>query len=567
MEHDGPRLTERQSSAPVIADKNTRNQEALMAAIAQRRNRMEKTTDTKVVEDIEARLNKNRKLQATKYFAGDTLKKNKKPEGEGNTKETTEGDKGNTAAAKPNVLSASGAAGDKADGKPQAAATPVVSKVPVGVATSKAGGNKPPVEVPTSKANAGKAVPEPLNKPKEIVMHKAAPAKPHAPPPPTSKTAAKPSVGTLQTKASTLGRPSTTPTSTTSQKPTSPTTKNSNTTPLPKVGTIKSNDFLALAEKARQDYLQKINGGNSTSTLKGSSGGSGTKPAAPQPETKAATTRAQPTVVEVQPANDASDPQAKVSIKDRISKLNLDGSGNRGNGFEVIGVTEDHSHTEPSLSNGTLKHRSSSNGVHEPTMVAPPADFVDGETQLEIIPPPPSFAADMGDGVAEGNMPAFGHDDAASFVSSVSSLSTLSSEQGDSKPFAHHYDDIIVPPPPPPEFGDGVENAYEEITDNFIPPPPMFNVEQTGGGGGGAKGERPFQTKAVDSWQCEDVLDWLDSLDMSQYKPSFARSAVNGKRVQHLERNDYIELGVTQVGHRMDLQRSIKRFILRHNSS
>nr|KAG5704985.1 hypothetical protein BaRGS_022827 [Batillaria attramentaria] len=57
------------------------------------------------------------------------------------------------------------------------------------------------------------------------------------------------------------------------------------------------------------------------------------------------------------------------------------------------------------------------------------------------------------------------------------------------------------------------------------------------------------------------------SLDMSQYKPSFARNNVDGQRLQALERNDYIELGVTQVGHRMDLQRSIKRLMLRNGPS
>ena len=696
METDGPRLTERHSSTPSLST-SQRNQEALKAAIAQRRSMLEKKNDSHVVEDIEARLNKNRKLQAAKFFSSDALRSKaaaKKAEADG-AKETPAPPAPAPPAAAPNdagkpeMLNASGPAGDKADSKPYAAAPD--SKPSANKAAVQPASNKPDIVKPAAAAvvaaaattataaavvvdktsvarqaaeaaqdrSSSKVVVEPaVNKPKEIMLHKPPAAKSQAPPPPPTAAAApgatgkapekdakKSSVDGLQTRggaphaaapseklapatsgsdSSTKLAPATsvsgsstklapaTSGSGSSTKPTSPTTqKSSNTTPMPKVSTIKSSDFLALAEKARQDYLQKISG---SSTLKGAAKDSQAKPAAAQPSA-AKVSEPQPSVIEVQPAKQtvavattttttAANP-VKVSIRDRISnfensKLHLNGSGNP-KGYEIVGVTDDHSHTEPSLSNGTLRQRSTANGVvvgrdnggggGGVVVVAPPADFTDGEgahsqqqqqqTQIDIIPPPPCFAADMA--VDVSGMPAFGgHDDAASFVSSVSSLSTLSSEHGDSaRAVQHHYDDIIGPPPPPPPPGfddDGHhqqagEPAYEEIPDNFIPPPVQFTSteqsQQQGGGGGGGevRTERPFQQKAVDAWRCEDVLDWLDSLDMSQYKPSFARNAVNGKCLQSLERNDYIELGVTPVGHRMDLQRSIKRLMLRHSAN
>ena len=265
------------------------------------------------------------------------------------------------------------------------------------------------------------------------------------------------------------------------------------TTPMSKNQTIKSNDFLALAEKARQDYLLKM---SSTSSLKTAGDNKKSTSVMDQTKTTNATTqgvsqsksninttntnstsmnaKSKPNLIEVKPAPVNGNP-VKFSIRDRISNFESTKTPNQ-NGknsqVEVGGVTEDHSHTEASLSNGTIKKPNKSNGVGESGVVAPPKSFTDlGETQIDIIPPPPSFSEEID---VQG-VPAFsaGTDDAASFVSSVSSLSTLSSEHGEgglvTRPHshhhpstttpAHHYDDIIVPPPPPPEFDDGSGGA------------------------------------------------------------------------------------------------------------
>ena len=63
----------------------------------------------------------------------------------------------------------------------------------------------------------------------------------------------------------------------------------------------------------------------------------------------------------------------------------------------------------------------------------------------------------------------------------------------------------------------------------------------------------------VVQWLCNDVLDWLDSLSMSQYKKEFQRQCIDGKRLLGLSRNNFIDLGVTQVGHRMIIERETKK--------
>ena len=503
------------------------------AAIAKRRSRLEQTGESRIVEDIEARLNKNRKLQATKYFAGDTLKRTS--QGAGGDKPDSKTDiqtsVSDTKVSPVEVTPASEVKANKTPVKVTSAKAPIEVKsstikvntsVPAKVEVSKSSVevtpsvklnskapvevkvNKTPVEVMVAKApvelavsdgsRVNKAISSPMVKPKEIMTHKAASSKAAPPPPPpASKSPAKSlapksPVATKTATAPLQSKDSGTPQKVTLTTPAtlSPTNKSgAKTTPLPKGGTVKSNDFLALAEKARQDYLAKVGGGqkvtsSSTSKLNGSSGN----------------------------AKEETMKKSKSAV-------------------EVVGVTQDHSHTEPSLSNGTLKHRPV-NGTDFP------------ETQLEIIPPPPSFAEE--DGGTNG--PAFGVDDAASYVSSVSSLSTLSSEHGH-----HHYDDMIVPPPPPAQFGD--ESAV-------IPPPPMFNADVKKGG---------WKDKSVSAWGAQDVGDWLDSLEMGQYKAAFLASGIDGPRLAGLARGDYIDLGVTQVGHRMDLQRSIKRMTLNQASS
>ncbi|XP_046359225.2 SH3 and multiple ankyrin repeat domains protein 3-like isoform X1 [Haliotis rufescens] len=497
MQSDGPLMAPDRPAPAAAAPKSKLelNHEALKAAVAKRKNLLAKVDDSAVVDTIESRLQKTKKLQSAKYFfSSDTI----------NRKDVK--------AISPEIA------------EEKHSVTP--SKVPVG-STNTLKSKKtvaappPPVMKPAAEVNA-KATQQPKEVPSKSVAAKETPA----------------SVPIL--------------------------TKSDSESPQP-------SDFLALAEKRRQEWLQKKSNGTDTGTLK--------KNTTTQNPTS---TDSNTNKIEVIPLKGSSvEKDSKVSIRDRIAKLekanlNLNGAVKSEGNVELGGVTEDHSHTEAGL---TLSRNKKEKGLQNGSnygYVAPPTEFEDGGNksptnahgviQIDIIPPPPIFAnessTDESGHANEQFGSAFGHDDAASLVSSVSTLSTLSSEHGEAgSPPAKHaqqYDDMI--PPPPPGFDDLGEQMYDEIQgDECIPPPPQFGNSE----GGKPKPIRPFQTKAVESWLCTDVMDWLDSVSMSQYRSSFAKNCIDGPKLLGLGRNDYIELGVVQVGHRMNLERSIKKVAMR----
>ena len=243
-----------------------------------------------------------------------------------------------------------------------------------------------------------------------------------------------------------------------------------------------------------------------------------------------------------------------------------------------------------------------------PPMLTPPGDFsTDNQTKLEaqknqlnsqsaknwstkstvplsptkssvikdenFIPPPPSFHGKKQK-----------HEDAVSLTSSVSTLSTLSSEPGHTPqdsptqlsakyqrsftldPKDTFYE-AVAPPPPPPEFGDsgdsgnGSENPSEESSPTFIPPPTQFN-SQTSNGNGHTKSGKEFRDKPIQTWTTSDVSDWLDSLLLGELKANFAQRNVNGNTLVKLGRNGLLNLGVSQVGHRMSIERAIKKSMM-----
>ncbi|XP_067674841.1 SH3 and multiple ankyrin repeat domains protein 3-like isoform X2 [Haliotis asinina] len=499
MQTDGPLMAPDRPVPASVAQKSKLelNHEALKAAVAKRKSLLSQVDDSAVVDTIESKLQKTKKLQSAKYFfSSDTINR-----------------------------------------KDMKATSPEMAEEKHSVNPSKVNlGN-------TSTLKSKKTV--------------------AAPPPPVTKPA-------TETNAKSTQLPKEVPSKTVTAKETPASvpnvTKSDSESPQP-------SDFLALAEKRRQEWLQKKSNGTDTGTLKKNTT---TQNATP--------TNSNTNNIEVIPLKGSSvEGDSKVSIRDRIAKLekarlNLNGTMKSGGNVELGGVTEDHSHTEAGLTlSRNKKEKSLQNGSN---YVAPPAEFEDGGNkpptnahgviQIDIIPPPPIFANESstdesGHANNEQFGSAFGHDDAASLVSSVSTLSTLSSEQGEAgSPPAKHtqqYDDIIPPPPPPPPgFDDSGEQMYDEIqSEECIPPPPQFGNSESGK----PKSLRPFQTKAVESWLCTDVMDWLDSVSMSQYRSSFAKNCIDGPKLLGLGRNDYIELGVVQVGHRMNLERSIKKVAMR----
>ncbi|XP_052102978.1 SH3 and multiple ankyrin repeat domains protein 2-like isoform X2 [Mytilus californianus] len=244
--------------------------------------------------------------------------------------------------------------------------------------------------------------------------------------------------------------------------------------------------------------------------------------------------------------------QNKTSIKDRIASINkAEQSKGNVNGkvpnekLSVKGVTVESSGTDKSS-------------------LPPPPEFGDS-VQLEIIPPPMGFDSGSNFSDISRQSSVFNQDDNESLVSSVSTVSTLSDDQADSGygRQRHNYEELIAPPPP--GFGDSNSNQGYETIPSVIPPPPSFGEEKRDLMNKSRQVTKPFSSKSVDNWQCLDVLDWLDSLKLSQYKTSFQQKCIDGKRLQNLSRNDYLDLGVTQVGHRMNLERSIKKLNLPKN--
>lgn len=577
MEVRGP--IEQQIPAP--KPKND-TQAAILAAVAKRRSMLDQKTDTDVVDQIELRLNKTKKLQAAKFFTTESISQSR------------------------------GAMTEMRDDESK---TPQTSKNIESVKNSSH-------NTPTSPAETKKMESSTIN------------------PPSSAKSPPKLNVviNTPSAKASEVS-----PTSKQSEvvhtllSKQSEKLSSSKPSDTPIVSSAKQSDFLALAEKARQEYLQKR---ASTSTLPRKTEAKASEqtpisPTAAKPVTvpasssqkifsssmipknnhtttinsvSSSTEQKQKSAdqdngnVAIKPLKDVdNDKETISSIRDKIAgfekqKASLNGTvGNASGSYQVKGVTIDHSQTDTltrkdkakvyAMQNGTANDSFVFDGELPPPMVSPPPPPGFGDTSrdynkrsptstdlvhIEIIPPPASFANmdnnnDDTNSSGEQYHPAFSHDDSVSLVSSLSTLSTLSSEHGEAGEKSTHragqgYDEIVAPPPPGFDDTAHVSNSYyEEINnDGFIPPPPEFggNDKQNSSY---VKSNKPFNSKTLDSWLCIDVLDWLVSLNLSQYKESFAQHCIDGKKLQTLVRNDFIELGVTQVGHRMNMERAIQK--------
>ncbi|KAK2831071.1 hypothetical protein Q7C36_016157 [Tachysurus vachellii] len=62
----------------------------------------------------------------------------------------------------------------------------------------------------------------------------------------------------------------------------------------------------------------------------------------------------------------------------------------------------------------------------------------------------------------------------------------------------------------------------------------------------------------VNQWGVEEVACWLEQLCLSEYKEIFIRHDVRGPELQHLERRDLKDLGVTKVGHMKRILQGIR---------
>ena len=499
IEEEGLRVTPQKPKT--FQDQKESNQAAILAAVANRRKQLEQAGENTVVESIESRLQRTKKLQAAKF---------------------------NFASSKPS--------GKKEPEKDESKSNDATKS------------NSNTLEKSVKKE---KVVPNPIGKPEKETTA----AKPHElsfkvkPSSPTSKspTEQKPKTPGLTEikpnfKVKTAPK---TPVSTTIKtdkpkvevkkienipKPALNKTESENKDVISKNETNMNgkSDFLALAEKKRQELLQRKSQKSPT-------------------ESKSNSAR----------SSISSSPEKE---KFKIKKNSPPTQPKPKSKFPVKGVTTDQSETEHQTSKGFVKVRSlnMNGGIYtnddthsnESGVPPPPPGFRDGGGEntvvhLEIIPPPATFSSDSGVDLSHQHSPAFSPD-TASLVSSLSTLSSLSGDQNEMRSANSGYDDLIAPPPP--GFGD-------DDTSTVIPPPPEFGIDK----------EKAFTRKSVENWLCNDVLDWLDSIKMSQYKKSFQSNCIDGRKLLELTRNDYLKLEVTQVSHRMNIERSIKKAAIKQN--
>ncbi|RUS82225.1 hypothetical protein EGW08_010001 [Elysia chlorotica] len=477
IETVGPKVSDVKAS-PIAKSTHELNQEALLAAVARRKSRME-SEDKSLVDDIEAKLNRNKKLQAAKF---------------------------NRSTSKVETSS-----------------------------TSSASSTTPAREPPSTKNNSSKA-----------------PA-----PPPPAKSSPPPAV---QPKISNKEAPSTNTTTKPaglSQGSSVQAKQGNGSSPSSPAGSAA--DYIALAERARLEYLKKKASGNMVATVSKK----GPVEITPMGKKNSALSKdnQKPKTNGTTPVNKANgkSPVNPKEVKPESAKSEQNGN------VPVKGVTVDHSHTEQTVNGGRP------NSPPPGLVPLPPVGFQDvGDAAsppsvprgvvIDILPPPSSF--DVGLPSPPPPQSAGRQEDAASLVSSVSSLSTLSSEHGNSsgmKPGVSIEDMIAPPPPPPPAFDDMMVLNDQDMS--FILPPPQFLEIDANANESKSldKNSRPFANKSVGAWSCLDVLDWLDSLGLPQYRTSFAKAHVDGSKLLDMGRTEFIALGVTQVGHRMNLERSVKK--------
>lgn len=70
---------------------------------------------------------------------------------------------------------------------------------------------------------------------------------------------------------------------------------------------------------------------------------------------------------------------------------------------------------------------------------------------------------------------------------------------------------------------------------------------------------KAYLDKPVLDWDGDDVCNWLDSINMSQYKDTFRENDIQGSHLPDLTKAELRELGVKSLGHRMTLENAIAR--------
>ncbi|XP_029933680.1 SH3 and multiple ankyrin repeat domains protein 1-like [Myripristis murdjan] len=70
---------------------------------------------------------------------------------------------------------------------------------------------------------------------------------------------------------------------------------------------------------------------------------------------------------------------------------------------------------------------------------------------------------------------------------------------------------------------------------------------------------KPFAIKPLPYWTKYDVADWLAYLNLGEHRERFMDNEIDGSHLPSLTKDDFLDLGVTRVGHRMNIERALKK--------
>ncbi|XP_018424374.1 PREDICTED: SH3 and multiple ankyrin repeat domains protein 2 isoform X1 [Nanorana parkeri] len=116
-----------------------------------------------------------------------------------------------------------------------------------------------------------------------------------------------------------------------------------------------------------------------------------------------------------------------------------------------------------------------------------------------------------------------------------------------SAPPASMSDVFVLPTPPPTGDLFGMSMGRSRSPSPSILQQPISN--------------KPFSAKPVHLWTKQDVADWLESLHLGEHREMFMDNEIDGTHLPSLQKEDLIDLGVTRVGHRMNIERALKQLL------
>ncbi|XP_028811419.1 SH3 and multiple ankyrin repeat domains protein 3 isoform X3 [Denticeps clupeoides] len=79
--------------------------------------------------------------------------------------------------------------------------------------------------------------------------------------------------------------------------------------------------------------------------------------------------------------------------------------------------------------------------------------------------------------------------------------------------------------------------------------------------GGPLMALRPFRQRPLALWSKYDVGEWLESVGLGEHRARFLEHEIEGAHLPALTKDDLAELGVTRVGHRMNIERALKQLL------